>query len=500
MNTTLLLLIVLFGLAAVVLGLLLARQYRENARLRSAKNDDEATLTDLRQRLSTTEALHAEACRTRDKVQSELTVLRDMHLRTETELSALRASSQAEIATLRSRNAEDRAAERSEREKLEEQFRQQFKNLATEILNEQTRTFKQTNRESIDLLLKPFRDNITDFRERIERIYSHENEQHGELKNELKRLMELNQRISTDARNLTDALKGNSKVQGDWGEMLLETILDSSSLSKGIHYQTQYNVKDPEGHNLRPDVVLNLPDDKHIIIDSKVSLTAFVNYTAATSDDERQSCLKAHVASVRQHVRELGNKEYQRLLKSPDFVIMFIPNEPAFLAALQSDPKIWSEAYAQKVIISSPTNLFALLKLVADLWKYNDQDKNTRDIADLALKLYDQLVKFTASLESVGGALDKARTAYADAYKRLCTPKGQNSIIRIGEQLRKTAHLQPKQQHSAQTLELAEADTPEAETSKRIGASDRPEPGDSPDPAAAPGPASSDDRQPADEV
>lgn len=482
MNTTLLLLAVLFGLAAAALGLLLTRQHRETVRLRREKEEAEETLVDLHQRLSTAEALHAEACRTRDLAQNELTTLRDTHLRTETELSALRASSQAEIATLRSRNAEDRAAERSEREKLEEQFRQQFKNLATEILNEQTRTFKQTNRESIDLLLKPFRDNITDFRERVERIYSHENEQHGELKNELKRLMELNQRISTDARNLTDALKGNSKVQGDWGEMLLETILDSLSLSKGIHYQTQCNLKDPEGHNLRPDVVLNLPDDKHIIIDSKVSLTAFVNYTAATSDEERQSCLKAHVASVRQHVRELGNKEYQRLLKSPDFVILFIPNEPAFLVALQSDPKIWSEAYALKVIISSPTNLFALLKLVADLWKYNDQDKNTREIADLALKLYDQLVKFTASLETVGSALDKASTAYTDAYKRLCSPKGQNSIIRIGEQLRKTAHLLPKQQHSTQTLDLAEADTPQPDAPKRIGAPETSDPTEHPDP------------------
>ncbi len=275
--------------------------------------------------------------------------------------------------------------------------------------------FRQTSQEQIDSLLKPFRDNITDFRKRVEEIYTTQTSQRGELKAELKNLMELNRRITAETTNLTNALKGNSKVQGDWGEMLLETILDSSALIKGIHYQTQYNIKDEEGRNLRPDVVLHLPEKKDIVIDSKVSLTAFVGYTSAESEEERRRHLAAHVASVRQHVSELGRKEYQRRLNSPDFVIMFVPNEPAFLAALQNDPAIWADAYDRKVIVSSPTNLFALLKLVADLWKYNDQDKNTKEIAACGLKLYEQLVAFTSSLEGVGTALDKARDAYKDA-------------------------------------------------------------------------------------
>ena len=478
MNTALLLLVVLLGLLCTGLGALLIRQRRETARLQEAKSDSEASLEAATRNLTTTEALLAESRKTRDETQEELRRLREEHLHTQTTLAALEASSSAQIASLREKNAEEREAERTEREKLEERFRLQFKNLATEILGEQSREFKQTNKESLDLLLKPFRENISEFRERVERIYSHENEQRGELKNELKRLMELNQHISTDARNLTDALKGNSKVQGDWGEMLLETILDSSSLSKGIHYETQYPLKDEEGRNLRPDVVLHLPEKKDIVIDSKVSLTAFVNYTAAQSEEERQRCMAAHVASVRQHVKELGSKEYQLHLskaygeqKSPDFVIMFVPNEPAFLAALQSDPKIWSDAYDRKVIISSPTNLFALLKLVADLWKYNDQDKNTREIAAYALKLYEQLVKFTASLEGVGSALNKAQTLYDDAYKRLCTEKGQNSIIRIGERLREKAHFLPKQRHSQQTLELAGSETKEELPDESVGQS-----------------------------
>ena len=441
MNTgTLLLLLALVALAAAF-GAAWLVQRREATRLAAEKQAAEAA---------------------RDKAENDLRTLAAQRTETEKELAALRASTAAEIAALRERSAEQRAAERAEREKSEETLRLQFRNLAGEILGEQSRQFRQTNKEALDILLKPFRDNIVDFRERVERIYSHENEQRGELKNELRNLMELNRRITTETTNLTNALKGNSKVQGDWGEVLLDTILDGSSLIKGIHYETQYNIKDAEGRNLRPDVVLRLPEGKRIVIDSKVSLTAFVDCTAADDEAERRRLLDAHVASVRQHVRELGAKEYQRLLDSPDFVVMFIPNEPAFLEALKADRSIWSDAYEKKVIISSPTNLFALLKLVADLWKYSDQDRNTKEIATCALKLYEQLVAFSSSLEGVGTALGKARDAYDDAYKRLCT--GNDNIVRVGERLRRTASLQSKRRHSPRTIEAAGAgdDLPDA--------------------------------------
>ena len=363
------------------------------------------------------------------------------------------------LAEARLEAAERKMAEsRAEREKMEETFRMQFRNLAGDILSEQTRSFKQTNREALDVLLKPFRDNIVEFRERVEKIYSFENEQRGALRNELERLMELNRRITTETANLTNALKGNSKVQGDWGEMILETILDNSNLIKGVHYDTQLNLKDESGNNLRPDVVLYLPEGKRIVIDSKVSLTAFVGYVGAEEESVRRQYLAAHLASVRQHVAELGRKEYQRLVDSPDFVIMFVPNEPAFLAALQSDSAIWSDAYGKKVIISSPTNLFALLKLVDDLWKRNAQNKNTADIVTYGTKLYDQLVAFTASLEGVGQSLDAAREKYNDAYKRLCT--GNDNIVRCGERLRKLG-LPTKRQQSARTLQAA--DIPDGE-------------------------------------
>lgn len=391
----------------------------------------------------------------RATAETEIRRLMEQQAHTSAELAAVKAASETELAALH-RKAEE---QRQEREKAEETMRLQFRNLANEILGEQSQHLRKTNSEAIELLIKPFRDNITDFRKRVEEIYTVQTSQRGELKAELKNLMELNRTISADAQNLTNALKGNSKVQGDWGEMLLETILDSSALTKGIHYETQYNVKDETGHNLRPDVVLHLPDKKEIVIDSKVSLTAFVACNAATDETERQRQLAAHVASVRQHVTELGRKEYQRLFNSPDFVILFIPNEPAFLEALKADPSIWSDAYDKKVIISSPTNLFALLKLVADLWKYHAQDKNTREIATCALKLYEQATAFATSLEGVGTALDKARDAYDDARKRLTS--GNDNILRVGMRLQKTARLQSKKRFPARMLDEAGANETE---------------------------------------
>ena len=340
-------------------------------------------------------------------------------------------------------------------EEVEQTMREQFKALAGDVLGEQSRRFKEENRESMDLILKPFKDNIVEFRTRVESIFTHQNEQSGVLKNELQRLMELNVQITTETTNLTNALRGNSKVQGDWGEVILETILDSSNLIRGVHYQTQQNVKDEAGNNLRPDVVLYLPNNKQIIIDSKVSLTAYVNYVSAQTEAERRVAMAAHLASVRQHVKELSAKKYQQLMQSPDFVVMFVPNEPAFLDALKEDHTIWSDAYDKKVVVSSPTNLFALLKLVDDLWRRDDQNKNQENIIKFGVTLYEQLVAFTSALEGVGASLDQARTKYDEAFKRLST--GNNNIIRVGEKLRKLGLPTTKRQ-SARLVEECGAD------------------------------------------
>lgn len=430
--------IVLFAVASAVLLTLLINQRNQNRTLNNellAAND---AITQAKAELNVQQQNMQQAIEKERSLREQELLAR---IKAET---ALEAEQRASTEKIRSQ------------EELQTAMKEQFRTLASDVLGEQSRRFKEENRESMDIILKPFKDNIQEFRTRVDSIFTQHTEQSGALKNELKRLMELNQQITTETTNLTNALKGNSKTQGDWGEVILETILDSSNLIRGVHYQTQLNIKDEAGNNLRPDVVLNLPNNKQVIIDSKVSLTAYVNYTSATNDTERKAAMAAHIASVRQHVKELSSKRYQQLLQSPDFVIMFVPNEPAFLDALKEDHSIWNDAYDKKVIISSPTNLFALLKIVDDLWRRDDQTKNQENIIKFGVALYEQLVAFTSALEGVGSSLEQAQTKYEEAYKRLC--KGNNNIIRVGEKLRKLGLPTTKKQ-SARLVELSEVES-----------------------------------------
>ena len=373
---------------------------------------------------------------------------------------------QATLAEKLAARDEALARQKEELTALQERQRVEFKKLAAEILEEKSNQFKQTNRESLELLLKPFRDNIEGFRKKVEEVYEKEAQQRFSLKEEIRHLNEMNLRMSQEANNLTAALKGNSKVQGDWGEMILETILDSSNLIKGVHYQTQENIKDNEtGANLRPDVILNLPEGKQIVIDSKVSLTAYVTYSETDAPEAQQRAVKEHVRSVRSHIAELAGKSYQTLLNgqnksvSPDFVIMFIPNEPAFLLAMQQDSALWSDAYNRKVIISSPTNLFALLKIVDDLWKRDGQSKNALAIATEGANLYDKFVGFSETLLDLGRSLGAATGKYEQAMNQLKT--GRGNLIRRAERLRE---LQVKASKSLPAqLEDYDADGPDGE-------------------------------------
>ena len=319
--------------------------------------------------------------------------------------------------------------QKKEVEALQERSRIEFRNLANDILDEKSRQFKETNKESLEMLLKPFRDNIEGFRKRVEEVYDKEAQQRYSLKEEVRQLNEMNLRMSQEANNLTNALKGNSKVQGDWGEMILETILDNSNLVRGVHYSTQESIRNEEGRELRPDVILTLPDNKQIVIDSKVSLTAYVAYSECDTPEARKAALEKHIQSMRSHVAELGSKRYQELVQSPDFVIMFVPTEPAFLLALQHDSAIWNDAYNKKVIISSPTNLFALLKIVDDLWKRDNQSKNAINIANEGANLYDKFVGFADTLADIGKNIEAASRNYDKAMGQLKTGRG-NLIAR----------------------------------------------------------------------
>ena len=408
-----------FFIACIALSAALVSLRRKNAGLAVSRDEASARALSLESQLNETRSRAESLAASETRLQEQVRTLIARHTEAQVRLDTLRAKAESD---------------REELEKLQASFRAEFRNLANDILEEKSRQFKQTSRESMEALLKPFGDSITEFKSRVEAIYSDENQQRGALKNEIRNLLDLNRRITEETTNLTNALKGNSKVQGDWGEMILETILESSNLVNGIHYTTQQNFKDEEGNNLRPDVVLNLPDSKQIVIDSKVSLTAFVNYVHADDASERDKALKEHLRSVRAHVDELGCKSYQSLVNSPDFIIMFIPNEPAFLAALQGDPSIWGDAYRRKVIISSPTNLFALLKIVDDLWKRDNQSKNALAIAREGANLYDKFVGFAETLLDIGKNLDTASRNYEKAMGQLKTGKG--NLIARSEKLR----------------------------------------------------------------
>ena len=404
MYATLLIAGALLGAAAVALGLLPS--------LRKYARSEERLEAELRARNAELIASNREAADARARRQA-----------LEEKLAALRAETEAE-----------RIRRREEEQLRDERQRTAFRNMANDILEEKSRQFKESNRESLEALLKPFRENIDSFRRRVDEVYDKEAQQRFSLKEEIRRLSEANLRMSEEATNLARALKGDSKVQGDWGEMILDTILDSSHLVRGIHYRTQETLKDESGNNLRPDVILNLPDGKQIVIDSKVSLTAYVAYTESRTPEDSARHVKDHLRSVRAHIDELGGKRYQRLVQSPDFVIMFVPNEPAFLLAMQQEPALWSDAYNKKVIVSSPTNLFALLKLVDDLWKRDNQNRNAIAIAAEGANLYDKFVGFADTLTDLGRGIASASDKYDKAIKQLKT--GSGNLIRRSEKLR----------------------------------------------------------------
>lgn len=318
-----------------------------------------------------------------------------------------------------------------ERAELTEKFSKDFSLLANDILEQKSRSMTETAKENIFALLQPLGDNLKEFRERIELESKHR----FALQGEVKRLAELNVQMSREAQNLTEALKGSSKSQGDWGEMILQTLLESSGLEKNIHFKIQENIKDEAGRNLRPDVILMMPEEKQVVIDSKVSLTAYAAYVDAADDAVRERALAAHITSLRSHIGELGAKRYDKLIGgSPDFVIMFVPNEPALLIGLQNHSELWSEAYAKGVIISSPTNLFGILRIVADLWRRDMQSRSAMEIARQGGDLYDKFVLFVESFSEVGRAINKAAETHEKAMGQLNS--GTGNLVRRAERLR----------------------------------------------------------------
>lgn len=343
-------------------------------------------------------------------------------------LNNLLASSQSDLNNMSVRLKE----QKEELNLLREKLNLEFKNLANEILEEKTRKFTEQNKVNLSEILKPLGEKIKDFEKKVEDAYVNETKQRFSLQEEVKRLAELNQQVSKEANSLTRALKGESKTQGNWGEVVLESILERTGLRKGQEYTVQESFTLPDGKRYQPDVIVNYPGDRSIVIDSKVSLTAYERYTSAEDETEKSNELKAHLLSIRNHINGLSGKNYEELegIKTLDFVMMFLPVEPAYLLAIQNDPQIWSYAYERRILLISPTNLVAVLKMIESLWKQETQSRNVMEIARQGGALYDDFILLSERLIKLGRKIDEASDFYKETMKKISEGKG-NLVSRV---------------------------------------------------------------------
>ncbi len=335
----------------------------------------------------------------------------------------------------------------------------QFENLANQIFAEKTKTFADQSKANLATILTPFKEKIAEFEKKVTDVYNTEGKERHSLIKEVQRLQELNQKIGADAENLTKALKGDTRAQGAWGEIILERILEESGLRKGLEYDSQGGFRDADGKLLKPDVVVHLPENKDIIIDSKVSLVAYEKYVRSENDEERDRAVKEHLMSINAHLRGLESKKYDELpgVKSLDFVLMFIPIESAFMLAIEKDSEIFRKAFNQNIMIVSPTTLLVTLRTIQNIWRYEHQNKNALEIARKAGDLYGKFVGFVEDLEKVGDQINNTRKAYDSAHNKLVSGKGNlisrtQTLIDLGVKSRK--------QLPASVLEEAEVETP----------------------------------------
>lgn len=311
----------------------------------------------------------------------------------------------------------------------------QFEKIAQQIFEEKSGKFTEANKTNIEALLKPLNENIDTFKKKVEETYDKESKQRFSLEEKVKDLIENTQKISQEANNLASALKGHAKKQGDWGETILERILELSGLTKDREYFVQGNIKDDQGNNQRPDIMVKLPDERVIIIDSKVSLNAYLRYSEADAKEIQDVEIANHLRAISHHIDQLSARKYDELNTSLDFVIMFIPVEPAYSLAIQSDQELWAYAYTRRILLISPTNLIAVLKIIADLWQREFQSKNAQEIASEGAKLYDKFVGFVSSIEEVGKHLSKSQESYLKAVSQL--RDGRGNLISKVQKLKK---------------------------------------------------------------
>ena len=354
-------------------------------------------------------------------------------------LAALRDQLTAEQQRLSNQVTELNTGLNAERKQAVESLailKDQFKVLANDILEEKSKRFTEQNQTNLNQLLDPLKVKISEFQGKVQEVYVQEGKDRSALAEQVKQLMALNSQLSKDAHNLTSALKGQAKVQGNWGELILERVLEASGLRKGHEYEVQESHTREDGSRAQPDVVVHLPEDRHLIVDAKVSLKAYEEYANAETDHQRDAAMKRHLDSVRGHINELSEKNYQQLhgLKSPDFVLMFIPVEPAFMLAIAHDSDLWQDALKRNVMLVSPSTLLFVLRTVAHLWRQEQQNRNAQEIANRGAELYDKLAGFVEDLDNLGTKLQQAQKAYDGAYGKFAG--GRGNVIRQAEMLK----------------------------------------------------------------
>lgn len=373
-----------------------------------------------------------------EKISSEKQMLQisqeKENIRTEKDALAIQLSKkEVDFENLWERNSE----QKQEVEKLQEKFTKEFENLANKILEEKTSKFTEQNRENLKNILSPLQDKIHLFEKKVEDTHKESIDYHAALRQQILGLREMNEQMSKETINLTKALKGDSKMQGNWGELVLERVLEKSGLEKGREYDVQQSFTNNDGQRVFPDVVVNLPDGKKMIIDSKVSLTAYEKYINEESDLLKITYLKEHVNSIKRHVEQLGEKNYHDLyqIESPDFVLLFIPIEPAFASALNEDTTLYNRAFEKNVVIVTPSTLLATLRTIDSMWANQKQQENAYEIARQAGALYDKFEGFVTDLVKIGKKMDEAKTEYGNAMNKLVDGKG--NLITSVEKLKK---------------------------------------------------------------
>ncbi len=413
-----------FGLCGLLVGVLL---------MRLLTNRDKTTIT----KLSTNLAVTEEKLKQLQNKENEFNQLQQLYVETKTQNAELQTRMHEQ-----GKNAEEKLNLLKD---AEMRLNNQFESLAGKIFDERNKQFTEHNQTSLDHIVKPLREQLGEFKQRIETVYDNENKDRISLREEIVSLRRDTAQMNQEALNLTRALKGDKKTQGNWGEMILETVLEKSGLRKGIEYETQGAFRDENNKLFKPDVIVRLPEEKDIVIDSKVSLVAYELHCSTEDDAERITALKQHTEAVRTHIKSLSNKDYSGLkgLRSLDFVLLFMPIEAAFIAAFQADEKLFTDAFEHKIIVVTPTTLLATLRTIENIWRYERQNENARAIADKAGIVYDKIRGFVEDLDKLGKQLSTVHSTYDGVMNKLTIGNGNlirqaSSFIDLGVKVKKT--------------------------------------------------------------